>query len=315
MNNRDAYDLLRSKPSMRAATDEILNTFQQPESEFNIICRKFRELKSSRESFVKKNDIGTWEDLMFYTPIIEHPAKKRSSGDTTIFTADISAETRKPLSEVTLKGLRVRLAPLLKLINQIAEKEEVDAKTIAAYALQLISNESKDLSTANFCKEIIRRGTFADDSKIISVDKSTFLLDLLEIGKRKYSSFRSICRSENIIFPSYSKHAEYRKDAVLVNELAYVHNDHNITIGIALSYRRILFQSLTRLFQTLPRLTNSDFPLSVKISDGLDGSGCHQIYNQYELNPTPTTKNFILFAFKILAIQTRVTRKYGKSLP
>ena len=129
------------------------------------------------------------------------------------------------------------------------------------------------------------------------------MLELLEIGKRKYSSFRSICRSENIIFPSYSKLAEYRKDAVLVNELAYVHNDHNITIGIALSYRRILFQSLTRLFQTLSRLTNSDFPLSVKISDGLDGSGCHQIYNQYELNPTPTTKNFILFAFKILAIQ------------
>ena len=29
MNNRDVYDLLRSKPSMRAANYEILNTFQQ----------------------------------------------------------------------------------------------------------------------------------------------------------------------------------------------------------------------------------------------------------------------------------------------
>ena len=80
---------------------------------------------------------------MFCTPIIEHPAKKRSPGDTTIFTADISTETRKPLSEVALKGLRVRLAPLLKLINQIAEKEEVDAKTIATYTLHIFRMNRK----------------------------------------------------------------------------------------------------------------------------------------------------------------------------
>ena len=155
----------------------------------------------------------------------------------------------------------------MQLIRQIAEKEDVSAKAVAAHALQLISNESKDLSTANFCKEIIAKGTFADNLNIVPIDKSTFLLDLLEICKEKYTSFRLICKSEDILFPSYSKLAEYRKDAVLVNELTFVNNVHDVTIGIWISYRKILFQSVSRLFQTLPPIVDSAFPLSIKIAD------------------------------------------------
>ena len=134
------------------------------------------------------------------------------------------------------------------------------------------------------------------------IDKSTFLLDILEIGKRKYTNFRRLCKSENITFPSYSRLAQYRNDVNLVNELTFVTNPMNVTIGIAISYRKILRQSLLRVFETNPPLSESRFPLTVKLSDGLDGSGCHQIYNQYELHPTPSTKNFILFAFKLLSI-------------
>ena len=243
MNNKEALVLLNSKPSIRAATEELFNIFQQPDSEFHSISRKFRDLKSRRENYVKKCNFCTWEDLMFYSPRIERPAEKIPPVGNMIFTADLSAEIRKDLSKLTIKGLRSRLAPLLQLIRQIAEKEDVSAKTIAAHALQLISNETKDVSTANFCKEIIAKGTFANNSKIMSIDKSTFLLDLLEIGKEKYTSFRLLCKSEDIIFPSYCKLAEYRKDAVLVNELTYVNNVHNVTIGISLftdkSYSRV----------------------------------------------------------------------------
>ena len=103
---------------------------------------------------------------MFYSPRIKQPAEKLPSVDNTIFTVDLSAEIRKNLSKLTLKGLRTRLAPLLQLIRQISAKEDV---AMCAHALQLISNESKDLSTANFCKEIISKGTFADNSKIMSI--------------------------------------------------------------------------------------------------------------------------------------------------
>ena len=60
---------------------------------------------------------------------------------------------------------------------------------------------------------------------------------------------------------------------------------------------------MSRVFETIPSLTGSQFPLHVKIADGLDGSGSHQIYNHNELYPTPSTKNFILFAFKIRSIE------------
>ena len=46
----------------------------------------------------------------------------------------------------------------------------------------------------------------------------------------------------------------------------------------------------------------TQFPLSIKISDGLDGSGSHQVYNQFQESPSINTKNLLLFAFKIISI-------------
>ncbi|KAI6651838.1 hypothetical protein LOD99_4717 [Oopsacas minuta] len=46
----------------------------------------------------------------------------------------------------------------------------------------------------------------------------------------------------------------------------------------------------------------SQYPLTVKISDGLDGSGSHCTYNQQNNNPAFSAKSFILLGFKILSI-------------
>ena len=62
MNNKEA--LLNSKTSIRAATEESLYIFQQPDSEFHFISRNFRDLKSRRKNFVKKCNVSTWEDLI-----------------------------------------------------------------------------------------------------------------------------------------------------------------------------------------------------------------------------------------------------------
>ena len=177
-----------------------------------------------------------WENKVFYTIPSDPPGNRKK----VIIETDISKEIRKPLSQLTLKGLRLRFIPLLNLIDVTAEKEEVDSKIIAAYALKLISNESRDTNTVNVCDQIISTGKFSNESKIMPLDKSTFLLDILEIGKRKYTNFRRVCKSENVNFPSYSKLAHYRNNTLLVNELTYVSNQMNETIGIAISYKRIL---------------------------------------------------------------------------
>ena len=59
-------------------------------------------------------------------------------------------------------------------------------------------------------------------------------------------------------------------------------NSCNVTIGIGISYKFILSQTILRLLETIPILEDSSYPLSVKISDGLDSSGSHEIYNQFE---------------------------------
>ena len=40
----------------------------------------------------------------------------------------------------------------------------------------------------------------------------------------------------------------------------------------------------------------------IKVSDGLDGSGCNCLYQQVCPNPDLSTKNFLLFGFKINSI-------------
>ena len=305
MNNCDAWKYLESKESARSAALAFVQDFDLDESQVVTLRYRFTCLKSNWGAARKSKNMLVWEDKVFYTIPSDPPGNRKK----VIIETDISKEIRKPLSQLTLKGLRLRFIPLLNLIDVIAEKEEVDSKIIAAYALKLISNESRDTNTVNVCDQIISTGKFSNESKTMPLDKSTFLLDILEIGKRKYTNFRRVCKSENVNFPSYSKLAHYRNNTLLVNELTYVSNQMNETIGIAISYKRILYQSLSRLFETIPSLTGSQFPLHVKIADGLDGSGSHQIYNQYELNPTPSTKNFILFAFKILSFQDSDTNQ------
>ena len=302
MNNRDAWDYLSNKASARAAARAFVEEFQLEQSELESIRHKFNTLKSARDSSQRSKLVEEWEEKVFYTFPLTHPLKRRILQNKIIIASDLSIEQRKPLSQITLKAQRTRLNPLLNLIDTIAHKEEVEPKTIAAYALMLIANVSKDANTSNVCKEIITKGTFANEMRSMPIDKSAFLLDLLEIGRRKYTNFRRLCKSEQITFPSYSKLALYSHNVTLTNEQVFVQNEMNIAIGIAISYRKILHQSLLRLFETIPPLADSQFPLTIKIADGLDGSGCHQIYNQYELNPTPNTKNYILFAFKLLSI-------------
>ena len=142
---------------------------------------------------------------------------------------------KSPLSQLTLKTSEQGLNPLLNSIDSFAVKEEVDPKIIATYALMLISILSKYVNTSSVYKQIIAKGSFANEIIPMPIDKLAFMLDLLEIGRRKYTNFKRLCKSENIIFPSYSKLAQYRHNVSLTNEFVFVHNEMNLAIGIAVS--------------------------------------------------------------------------------
>ena len=116
--------------------------------------------QSDRNSYNKCNDIQTWEDLMFHSCAPTRCPKKRIVDEMISFQAEISTEIRKPICLLKTKALRNRLKPLLHLIDSLAEREKVEPKVIATYALQLISNENHDrlvstISRAGFMVKVL----------------------------------------------------------------------------------------------------------------------------------------------------------------
>ena len=68
-------------------------------------------------------------------------------------------------------------------------------KTIASYALQLVSNEVHD-KIPIVCAEIIRSDNFFNPLLHMLLSRSVFLIDHLKIGKRKYNELRRFCKTE-----------------------------------------------------------------------------------------------------------------------
>ena len=214
-----------------------------------------------------------------------------------------TSNQRKHISELKLESQRSRFNVLLQHIQFIASREGVGEKDIASYVLKLISNVEHDRKVSHVCSEILDTGTFTQPQKQLSLDKSAFLIDCLEIGKRKYSSIRKLCKPEGIVFPTYKKVASFRSEISLSNRIKLVETD-GYTIGAGYSYQEIVQHTTERILQTIT-VDPAQYPIELEIADGLDGLGSHIIYNQISNNPNFTTKNFLLFAFKVLSIKDR----------
>ncbi|KAI6650537.1 hypothetical protein LOD99_7588 [Oopsacas minuta] len=286
MNNKEAFDFLSSRKSVRDATIVFMDSQQLDDKYYSCIRYKFVELKGDREIFRKRNDLNTWDDMIFFdNSTLAEKRRLLSEGDICTPNQVHAKAIRKPFLELTIKGQRVHLEPLEALIKSLAANENVDSKTIAAMALQFVSSSSGDYSTSSFCLEI-----------------STFLLGQLEIGKRKYIELRRLCKSDNVLFPKYELISQYRADITLEKEFIFIRNVSDTPMGVGISYISIIKQTISRLLESLPTDSEFEFPLTFSATDGLDGSGSHQVYNQIQESPNIGSKNFIIFAFKLLAI-------------
>ena len=94
--------------------------------------------------------------------------------------------------DLTTKALRNLLSSLKSHLDTVAQKAGVSPKTLATYLLLLCSKEDLDFSSAKVRKEIINKGNYSHIHPQLSLDKSAFLIDSLEIGKSKSRNQR-IC--------------------------------------------------------------------------------------------------------------------------
>ena len=105
--------------------------------------------------------------------------------------------------------MRSRLSNVLDSIKLLSEIENTSEINIASLALQLQSNEEDSNETRKVSKSNVYdsfHGQFGIvPRKELDLGKSLFLLDLLEIGKRKYTRFRQHLISSDFKLPAYHK--------------------------------------------------------------------------------------------------------------
>ena len=106
---------------------------------------------------------------------------------------------------------------------------------------------------------------------------------------------RRVLLAESINLPGYNRVALHRSQICLADDIHLVERDY--TIGIGISYKKLLTQTINRIALNIA-IHDSEQPLKVRISDGLDGLGSHRVYQQVTSHPDVTTKKIILFGFK-----------------
>ena len=240
---------------------------------------KFEALLKDREVCRKRQTLETW-NVKFFGPSVEQTVTPISSDS-----KEKTSSQLKPLLECTLKHQRNRMSNLLDSVREYAEVEKISAKQVAALVLMLISNDEKDYTASNICKEIVETGTFGSTKREIRPSSCSFIIDYLSIGRRKYTEFRRFMKSENVILTSYNKLSLFRSQVNLLTDLKFVDGNLNQPIGITIPYRDILATTIHQLVEFDKSFQNARYPINVTIVDGLDGSGCHRLYNQLQDHP------------------------------
>ena len=104
--------------------------------------------------------------------------------------------------------------------------------------------------------------------------------------------------SSELHFPSYRKVAEHR-DSIILRHLIQPYPTVVNPIVMHVLYAQYVRHTFLRIMSTLPPPLTQDFPLQLQISDGLDGSGGHTVYNQTIANTETKDCDLITQVFPI----------------
>ena len=205
------------------------------------------------------------------------------------------------------------MSELISNLKQFSEGENMTRQTVSALLLQFFANDHKNTSVSEVCKEIVETGRFGNAATKIETQKCSFLLDFLALGRRKYTELRRFLKSEKIVLTSYGKLSLFQSKVNLVNEIRFIEKIPNCPVGVMVNYGDIVTQTVSQLLEHEYQL-QANFPLTVAITDGMDGSGSHRVYNQVQGFLDISTKTYILFGFKILWIQDAEQKNLDKPI-
>ena len=185
MDNNESYTYLMENDAenLSSLTRKFMAQCAVKDEYFDNYRIKFVALLKEREICRKRQTLEAWKHN-YFGPSVEHTVTTISSDP-----KEKSYLRLKPLLECTLKHQRNRMSNLIDSVRECAENEKISAKQVAALVLQLISNNEKDYTVSNICKEIVETGTFGSTKHELKHSSCSFLLDHLSLGKRKYAEF------------------------------------------------------------------------------------------------------------------------------
>ncbi|KAI6647700.1 hypothetical protein LOD99_8541 [Oopsacas minuta] len=229
MNNLQAFHFYCEHKllSTRSIADQLISTHGFDRDQQNFFRLKFNDIQTERAPFHKYSDLDTWNSMCF-CPLPKKPRLSAFSSLTINFEEDFNLSKKKSLTDLTTKGLRNRLSFLKSHLESVAENEHVSPKTLATYLLLLCCNEEQDMNSANVCKEILEKGNSSPIYPQLSLDKSAFLFDSLEIGKTKYLGLRRTLLSEDLKLPGYNSVAKHRGQINLLDEVRIIHREFHV---------------------------------------------------------------------------------------
>ena len=103
----------------------------------------------------------------------------------------LTVDHRKSINNLSMQQQRSRLSSVLESIKSLSIIENTSEVKIAALALQLLSNQTDNRAVARVSKSIVYDRFPGQFGKILKqnleVNKAVFLIDFLEIGRRKYT--------------------------------------------------------------------------------------------------------------------------------
>ena len=97
------------------------------------------------------------------------------------------------------------MANLLDSVWEYAEHENITPKQVAALLLMMVSNDERDYTVSNICKEITPNVIFRSIKRGLRTSSWSFLIHFLSLGRRKYAEFIRFMKLENVTMTSYTK--------------------------------------------------------------------------------------------------------------
>ena len=262
--------------SLRDNSYNITKTLSQLEEYLELDTEKRNTLQSIlqriREKSIDLLEGEWWNHSLDFEPKV----KKRSDSLPVNISVSSSSESKAPkfvhhrnnVDDVSLKQQLLRLSSVLGAIRTLAEIEHVSEVKIAALALQTISNQSHCRQVAQVSKLIAHDnypGQFGHVAKKdLDLNKSLLLLDMLEIGKRKYTQLRQLLLSSDIRFRAYQNVIDQRNNIVLRSSLLLYPNS-TTPIGVSVSYSEFVLHTFKRIMATISSPSPKNIPLSYQI--------------------------------------------------